>query len=100
MFCNDSVLKFSPDVLNRYESNLDGGTYFLYNTENNEFWIGNNSSHKILIFIDGINKTENVYQKAKELFKSSDINVIKNSVDVLLFELFQKGFLHILNEGN
>lgn len=93
MLCSNTILKISPDVLKRYESNLVGGTFFLYNTINKDFWTGNKASYEILKLIDGKKTVQVLYDDAKNIFKGNDINAIINSIDVLLFELIEKNYI-------
>lgn len=98
MFNKDSVLKFSQDILKRYEANIQGGTFFLYNYVNKEFWSGNNSSYAILKLIDGVSNIEHIYSYSCSLFKNYGIDAVKNSVDAILSELIEKKMIILANE--
>ncbi len=55
------IFKFNKDVIKRYETDLNGGTVFIYNVNNKNFWMGNNAAYKFIEYIDGVNSVEKIY---------------------------------------
>lgn len=91
-----SILKLSPYVLKRFEENLDGGKLFLYNVNDNDYWMGNTSSFYIIRLIDGIRTLEDIYNELLPLFKDYKLEEIEQSFDNLLEGLINRKFLEVV----
>ena len=90
---NQSVLKFNPNILKRFELNVNSGTLFLFDSETNNLWTGNSAANEILKLVDGINCVAQIYVQAEKLYAYTDVDDLKNSINILFAELLNKNFL-------
>ena len=91
---NNDIIYLNPDVLIRFERNVQDGVLFLFNINTKEFWIGNESTFDLIKSIN-YTKIDDLYDYACNFYKDFDINTIKNSINVILLELISKKFLLI-----
>lgn len=91
-----SILKLSPYVLKRFEENLDGGKLFLYNVNDNDYWMGNASSFYVIRLINGVRSLEDIYNELLPLFKDYKLEEIEQSFDNLLEGLVNRKFLEVV----
>ena len=93
---DNTTLKLSKNILKRYEPDIDGGTYFLFDTTNKKLWTGSFSSKLLLDLLDGQTSTKEIKNKFAIILNNDDIDAVNNSVDVIFSELIKQ---HFLKEG-
>lgn len=86
-----------PDVMQRYEPNISGGLFFLYKASNKTFWMGNESSFRILKLFNGKKNMRSIYELIKPYFCEFDFNDLKSNLNDILEELIDKEFIMIGN---
>lgn len=94
MIKSQTIFKLSNNVLRRYENDWNGGTYFLYNILNHELWTGNFASKLFIDLIDGSTPINIIEKTVQNILKVDDINVLKDSINVVLHELLQKEIIY------
>ncbi|CDC21890.1 MAG: hypothetical protein V8R83_02960 [Candidatus Gastranaerophilaceae bacterium] len=93
MIASKTVYKFANNILKRFETGYDSGTYYLYNVTDDVLWAGNYSCKLLLDLLDGEKNTGELKEEFKNILQIDDINAINHSVDVILQELIQKGMI-------
>ena len=53
MIASKTVYKFANNILKRFETGYDSGTYYLYNVTDDVLWAGNYSCKLLLDLLDG-----------------------------------------------
>lgn len=92
MLETSKTIRFA-NIVKRYESNIDGGTYFIYNPVNSDMWIGNYSAKLLLDLIDGIKSIDYIKKEFLNLLNTDDINTVFDGIDIIFYELIEKGML-------
>lgn len=91
MIDKNSVLKFAPHVIKRFEPKLE--RCYLLNFENDEIWVGNSSINIILAQLDGSNSVEKIIKDVSLLFEDFSKDNIMDATLPILQELVEKQFL-------
>ena len=95
MINKNSVIKFAPHVLKRFEPSLE--RCYLLNFDNDEIWMGNSSINIILAQFDGqINLSEIVNEVFPFFEGFTQEDILKATLPVLQ-ELVEKNFLIEIN---
>ena len=76
---DNTTLKLSKNILKRYEPDIDGGTYFLFDTTNKKLWTGSFSSKLLLDLLDGQTSTKEIKNKFAKILNNDDIDAVNNS---------------------
>ena len=69
MIASKTVYKFANNILKRFETGYDSGTYYLYNVTDDVLWAGNYSCKLLLDLLDGEKNTGEL----KEEFKNIEV---------------------------
>lgn len=97
MLKKDIILTLNKSVLKRFEPNLEDGTVFLFNVENETFWSGNIAVDCFLRLIDGQSSLNEIYNNLLEIFEDYTEEEIINSYDSIVKTLIDKEFLVVKN---
>lgn len=90
--CTNEILKFHRAVLRHYEPSIHDGTVFLYQSETNTFWIGNQDSFEFLKRIDGISALDDICAKIAQLYEIGSDEAM-DKVQTVVATLKAKGIL-------
>lgn len=97
MLDKNLVLTLNKNVLKRFEPNLDEGTVFLFNIENETYWSGNAAVDCFIRLLDGESTLQNIYDNLLEIFEGYSQDEIINSYDNIIETLINQDFLVIKN---
>ena len=95
----NKVYKLSKYVLKRYEENAndEGGLEILYNTQTNQYWMGNAASRHLINSFDGEKTLYEIYiELAAGVFCDFSLEDIKESFEEIIKELETKNFINLL----
>lgn len=87
MLNESSILKLNPNILKRFEHNVEDGVLFLYNVKTKLLWKGNESSNYMIKLIDGNRSLKEIYKELQNIFDGYSYEELKNSLDSLIENL-------------
>ncbi len=96
---SESVISLGKNIAIRFEHNFNGGSIILIDTINDEFWIGNSESEK-LIKILAKNKELKICEVFAQIlseYEEVDYEIVLNSLNKIINILYEKNFISILN---
>ena len=67
MIASKTVYKFANNILKRFETGYDSGTYYLYNVTDDVLWAGNYSCKLLLDLLDGEKNTGELKEEFKNI---------------------------------
>lgn len=86
------LYQFNKNVIARYESHIKDGMYFLFNIQQNEYWMGNTSSYVLLNNFRYKNSIKTVIEESLEYF-DIDKNSLEKTLIKMIDDLVKKGFI-------
>ena len=86
------LYQFNKNVIARCESHIKDGMYFLFNIQQNEYWMGNTSSYVLLNNFRYKNSIKTVIEESLEYF-DIDKNSLEKTLIKMIDDLVKKGFI-------
>ncbi|MBS4759388.1 MAG: hypothetical protein KHX03_01665 [Clostridium sp.] len=86
---NTTKINLSKHVLKRYEPEINNGTYFFYNAENQKFYTANYQIGSIIDSLDGNFSIEEI----SDIIHQNNIHLNKADLESFLNDLFNELYL-------
>lgn len=87
------IPKLSKNIFIRYEQNIDDGTLFIYNFENEFLWTGNEDSYNIIKYIDNKSTIEDICIILSEIYENTILEDIQEGVISTIQEFTSNKFV-------